>query len=145
MPDRTRLLWSDLPHGDAISALLDELHTLTEGEARDMTAAQWGAWHSAMDAARGAARGTQRGAPWDATMDATLGAVRAGAQRGAAWGAAWVAKWEAAWDTALALVVADLVGQYGLTREHLDTLTGPARAVPRLATIIDRALPTKEN
>ena len=78
-------------------------------------------------------------------------AVRSAAQgaavRSAAWDAVRSAAWDAARDTAQALVVADLVGQYGLTREHLDALTGPARVVPRLAAIIDRALPTiaKEN
>ena len=39
-------------------------------------------------------------------------------------------------------VVADLISQHGLTRDRLDTLTAPARVVPRLAEIVDRALPS---
>ena len=126
MTDQTRPLWADLPHGDEISALLDELRDLTDAEVRAMSTA-WGAVPEA--AWRGAGR---------AAEDVARGAARRGAPLDAAEGAAG----RAAWDTALALVVADLVGQYGLTREHLDTLTAPARVIPRLAAIINRALPT---
>lgn len=141
MTDQTRPLWANLPHGDEISALLDELRTLSPDEAR------------AVDVARSAARG----AAWEDAMNAAWDAAGA---RCAASDAAWYAGRSAAlrdltdaeveaMDTALdaarALVVADLVGQYGLTREHLDTLTAPARAVPRLSAIIDRALPEGES
>jgi len=50
-------------------------------------------------------------ATWDAAWGATRDAARA-----AAWGAT-------------GFVVADLVGQYGYTQEHHDTLLGPWRAV----------------
>ena len=112
MPDRTRPLWADLPHGDEITALLDELRTLSPDEARAIDTA-WGAvpeaaWRVAGSAAEGVARrSAARGVPLDAV---------------------------------LALVVADLVGQHGLTRDHLDVLTAPARTIPRLASIIDAAL-----
>ena len=112
MTDHTRPLWADLPHGDEITALLDELRTLSPDEARAIDTA-WGAvpeaaWRVAGSAAEGVARrSAARGVPLDAV---------------------------------LALVVADLVGQHGLTSEHLCVLTAPARTIPRLAAIIDAAL-----
>ena len=130
MTEHARPLWADLPHGEVISVLIDELHTLTDSEARDMATA-WSAtpedeWHAAWFAARGAELVASRDAAGNA--------------------AAWATVRDAEWDAVLALVVADLAGQRGLTREHLGVLTGPARAVPRLAEIINRALPiaTKE-
>ena len=132
MTDRTRPPWGNLPHGDTIDALLDELRDLTDAEVEALVAA----------------RDATLDAPWVAARNAAWNAARI-AGRSAAWGAAWgsvrSAVWDAALDAALdaarALVVADLVGQYGLTRGHLDVLTGPARTVPRLSTIIDRAPP----
>ena len=134
MTDHTRPLWADLPAADAINALLDELRDLTDVEARAMDVA-WSAVRGA--SGRGDARAAARRA-------AAWGASRRGAVLGVAWRDAWESApgstQYAAGDTALALGVADLVGQYGLTRAHLDTLTGPARVVPRLAEIIDVAL-----
>ena len=43
----------------------------------------------------------------------------------AAWSAAWSAARGAAWSAARGAVVSDLVGQRGLTQDHLDTLMGP--------------------
>lgn len=43
----------------------------------------------------------------------------------AVWDAAVDAARSAAWDAAKALVVADLVGQHGLTQDHVDTLLAP--------------------
>ena len=120
MTDRIRPPWDNLPHGEAIDALLDTLHDLTDAEVEAMSAAWFAASFAAWYAARDAA--------WDAALGATLVSARGTAQ-----------------DAALALAVADLVGQHGLTREHLDVLTGPARTIPRLAKIIDRVLPTKES
>ena len=128
MTDQTRPQWADLPHGDAIDALLDELRTLSPDEARAMITAwrvagramedaAWAAWRAAKGAERTAAVGDALG------INATMDAAR-----------------PAAWEATRALIVADLVGQYGLTRDHLDILTGPARTIPRLSTIIDRAL-----
>ena len=69
MTDHTRPLWADLPTGDEITALLDELRTLSPDEARAIDTA-WGAvpeaaWRVAGSAAEGvarrsAARGTRR-------------------------------------------------------------------------------------
>ena len=117
---------------DYLAALRD----LTDDEVKALAVA-WGAARGR--GARDAALDTARNAAWDAAdraamRDAVQVALRVAAQSVAPPGVA------AAWYAALAVVVADLVGQYGLTREHLDTLTAPARAVPRLAKIIDRAL-----
>ena len=128
MTEQTRPQWGDLPHGDEISALLDELRTLSHDEAEALAASwrvagravedsAWAAWRAARGAARTAAMGDALDV--NATRDVARGA---------------------AWEATRALVVADLVGQYGLTRDHLDILTAPARVVPRLASIIDRAL-----
>lgn len=137
MTNHTRPLWADLPHSKAVVEMLDALRTLTYGEASDMGTA----WDATLEAAWVTA--------WDATLDAARDAVR-----DTAWVTAWYAAWgvaratakDAAWyavqDAVLVLAVADLVGQHGLTREHLDTLTAPACVVPRLAEIIDRALPS---
>ena len=136
MTDRTRPPWANLPHGDEISALLDALRDLTGAEVE------------ALDATPTIIRGTARVAAWFAAM---------GAGRTATWTAAWTAGRGVAWfaeypaarsatqDAALALVAADLVGQYGLTRYHLNTLAAPARTIPRLSSIIDAVLAPKEN
>ena len=139
--DHTRPLWGGLPHGDEINALLDALRDLTGAEVKTLAAA----WVAALDATSDAPWNAAWGAAWDATLDATLDAVRAAAldaARAATLDAGRVAVRGAAQGGALALVVADLVGRHGLTRDHLDILTGPARTIPRLSTIIDRALPT---
>mgnify|MGYP000989512736 CR=1 FL=1 len=47
------------------------------------------------------------------------------AARGAAWDAARAAAWDAAWGAAWAASVANLVGQHGLTQEHIDKLMAP--------------------
>ena len=104
----------------------DEVEALAAAYAAPRDAAQVAAWCAAWDAARSAAPDAAWRAAWDAMWGAALNAARAAVR-----------------DAALALVVADLVGQHGLTREHLDVLAGPARVVPRLATIIDRALSTE--
>ena len=119
------------PQGGVLVEFLDALGDLTEGEVKAMVATRnasrtntWVAWDAARDVAY-----TTRNAAWIA-----------------AW-AAWIAAHAAIRDAVLALVVADLVGQHGLTIDHLQTLVAPARTIPRLAKIIDRALPTiaKEN
>ena len=145
MTDRTRPLWADLPHGDEISALLDELRTLSPAEAEALADSWWAAaWGDGLgdltDAEAEAlvvVRSAARAGAWAAARFATVGAARASGAR--------ISSWDAAMGDALALVVADLVGQYGLTREHLDVLTAPARTIPRLDAIIDRALPAKES
>ena len=147
MTDRTRPPWADLPHGDAIREFLDELRNLTPAEARAMEIAWDAGWDAALTAALAAARASTgsstRGAAWCTVWGSAWGAVSGAAMRAgriAARDAAGASVQAAVRDAARALVVADLVGQYGLTRGHLDTLTAPARTVPRLAKIIDRAL-----
>ena len=119
------------PQTAHVEAFISAIRDLTDAEAENINRAWYAersdAWYDAWYDARYAARY----AAWSAERSA---------ERSAAWYAAWYAARYAARDTAQALVVADLVGQYGLTREHLDTLVGPCRTVPRLAAIIDAAL-----
>ena len=147
MTDHTRPQWGDLPHGGAIGELLDALRDLTDAEVTAMdtmwSVSRGATWEDAMNAAWDAAGA--RCAASDAARVAVRVAVGDAAGRAAASRAARYAVRVAVGDAVLALVVADLVGQYGLTREHLDILTGSARAVPRLAKIIDRALPGGES
>ena len=145
MTDRPRPRWADLPHSNEISALLDALRTLSPDEAEVLSASWWAAawgdgWGDLNDAeaeALAVARSAARADAWAAARFATVGAVRASGAR--------ISSWDAAMGAALALVVADLVGQHGLTRERLYVLTAPARVVPRLASVIDRALPGGES
>ena len=87
-----------------VIAVIRRSAILTAAEAKDLDAA----WVAARVAARDAAR--------DAALDAALDA---------AWVAAWDAAWDAAWGAAWGAVVSDLVGQHGLTQEHVDTLMAP--------------------
>ena len=88
------------PQGREVAAIIDRARMLTTDELRQL------------GAARGAARDAARDAAW-----------------GVAWAAAWAAARAAARaatrDAALAASVADLVGQHGLTQEHIDTLMAP--------------------
>ena len=139
MTDHTRPLWADLPHGNEIRELLNALRDLTDVEAHDMYAARDATWGVAGSAALDAAGGAGRADAWAAARFATAGAARASGAR--------ISSWDAAMGAALALVIADRAGLHDLTRDHLDVLAAPARTIPRLAKIIDRALPTtpKEN
>jgi len=97
-------------------------------------AARDAAWDAAWDAARDAARD----AVWDAARDAVWSAAGSAvwdaardAARDAAWDAARDAAWGAArdavWDAVWGAVTRDLIGQYGYTQDHYDTLTRPWR------------------
>ena len=111
-----------------VIAVIRRSAILTPTEVTDLAAA----WSAAGGAARGAAwsaawsaaGGAARGAAWSAAWSAARGAA-GGAAWSAARGAAWSAAWGAAWSAARGAVVSDLVGQRGLTQDHLDTLMGP--------------------
>ena len=103
-----------------VIAVIRRSAILTPTEVTDLAAA----WGAARDAARDAARAAARGAAWGAARGAAWGAAWAAAWD-AAQGAAWAAAWDAARDAAWGAVVSDLVGQRGLTQDHLDTLMGP--------------------
>lgn len=106
------------PQWREIVALVRRAATLTDAEARALDAARNAARVAARNAARNAARvaGESSGAAWDAAWDAARNAAQA-----------------AAWDAAGALAARDLIGQYGFTREHYDTLTGPwARVIGKV-------------
>ena len=145
MTGQREVAMSDQPSGRFgpqtahVEAFLVAVRGLTEAESESIAAARKSAWGAAWAAARksawGAAWAAARVAAWDAAWYAASAAARDAARY-----AAWDAPLVAARNAALALVVADLVGQYGLTRAHLDTLVAPCRTVPRLAKIIDAAL-----
>jgi len=124
------------PHWEHIVALVRRAAVLTADEARQLASPWDTAWHTAWHAARSAAWEATRGAAWGTARDTA---------RDAAWDTAWEAAqrtaedaafatvgdvpWDAAWIAAVALVVRDLIGQYGFTQEHYDLLTGPWRSV----------------
>jgi hypothetical protein len=110
------------PQTDRIEALLAAVRKMTPAEIT-------------------AVRDAEKAAVWDAVSAAARGAAL-----GAAWYAAWVAMrrrsrrpaWGPVWGATAALVVLDLVGQYGLTRKHIDALAAPIMTVmPELAPLFE--------
>lgn len=98
------------PQWEAIVRLIRQAATLT----RDQDAALRASWRDATGLDSGAvARTAARAAARAADRDAAMFAV---------WS---VATGDASWAAADALVVADLVGQHGLTQDHIDTLLAP--------------------
>ena len=97
------------PSWALVVAVIRRAAVLTEGEARSLAASRAAAWAAAWAAARDAAR--------DAALAASRAAALAAARA--------AAPWDAAWAAALAASVADLVGQHGLTQEHIDKLMAP--------------------
>ena len=101
------------PQHEQIVAMIERTRTLTEEE----IAALDDAWYVSL---------------WNATMPPAREASRA-ARRGGARESAWESAWEAAehsrWraDAVCALVLRDLIGQYGFTQDHYDLLTGAWR------------------
>lgn len=92
------------PNWRQVIAVVRRAAVLTRDEAQQLDAAR--------DAARQPARHPARGAAQRAACDA-------------AWGAAPAAACNAARAAARAAVVADLVGQHGLTQHHIDILMKP--------------------
>jgi hypothetical protein len=103
----------------------DRIETLLAA-VREMTPAAWAAAWAAVGAA-------ERDAAWVAVWAAERDAERVAEWRDAVWSvtrdAMRPAAMPVAHDPAAALVVLDLVGQYGLTREHVDTLAAPILTV----------------
>ncbi len=85
-------------------------------------AARAAGWEAAWDTARAAARGAGWEAAWDAARAAAWAAWAAAAARA---DDAWAAARDAAGAAACAIAVSDLVGQHGLTQDHIDTLMQP--------------------
>ena len=123
------------PQWREVVSLVRRAAALTEAEVAELEytdvaarhPARDAAWRASWNAARGAAGRAERAGSWNAAWDA-------------AWCAAWRATGNAAGDAvglaagraAWALVVRDLVGQYGqygLTQEHYDVLTKPWASV----------------
>lgn len=97
------------------SATPEQIDALAAGFGEAYSVAYSVAYDAAFTAARDAARGTAFPVAW--------GAVWTGALR------AQEAALFAACDAVLALAVAHLVGELGLTREHVETLMGPYSSV----------------
>lgn len=129
------------PNGDAVERIIRRAERLTREEigalysvrAEAWSDAQYAAWFDVQDdavryssraAAWYAARGDGRQNAWAVAGDAAWTATRADAQDTFRYNAR-----AATWYAAAAQVVADLVGQYGLTQDHIDTLMAPWNAV----------------
>jgi hypothetical protein len=112
----------------------DRIETLLAA-VREMTPAEWAAaWAAAWAAELSVARVAERAAALDAAWDAARDAERAAGWRDAVWAAGGYA----AGDAASALIVLDLVGQYGLARKHIDVLAAPTlTALPGLAYLFE--------
>lgn len=104
------------PQWAEIVALVRRAALLTHSERMRLHAA----WHAASYAAWDAAWAAARSAAWYAARSAAWDA---------AWDAAWYAARYAAGYAAGALSVRDLIGQYGFTQEHYDTITEVWRKV----------------
>lgn len=119
------------PQGLHVVALIRAAADLTEDQARQAATA----WAAAWAASRAAAGAIAWKAAWDAAR-AAAGAVSAADAWAAAGATAWAAArtvagapaGAAAGGAAEALVVRHLIGHYGLTQAHYDTLTRPLRA-----------------
>jgi hypothetical protein len=117
------------PHTPQIEHLLELATTMTLAEASRLvspvyfwrapspqSAARFAAWFAAQDAVRDSGRSED----WYAARDAT----RRAAQHVEKESPVVVLQY-----AVLALLVWDLVGQHGLTQDHLDRLVGPAKIV----------------
>lgn len=134
-PGRLPAAWSRLPHGDAIDRLIDQATDLDGGAARRLAAAAADVSELDRDLAACAALRSV-GGEFERSEARSQSRVAAGS---AAWSAAWNAAPHPALDDveaaalvadearhcAGALVVADLVGERGLTSDHVDTLLKP--------------------
>jgi hypothetical protein len=110
------------PNGSAVLAIVRQAESMTPEQGQRLAVAlnSYPARYAARAAAWNAAQyATARYAAWDAARDA--------AARGPARHAAWDVRDNSL--AALAAVVADLVGQHGLTQDHIDTLMAPWHAV----------------
>ena len=116
------------PQGEAVLRVVERAGRLTVDEADALSAA----WSAARSAAESAARSAAESAAWYAAWSAARSAARSAAEsaawsaaRSAAESAAWSAARSAAESAAWSAAVADLVGQHGLTQEHIDLLRKP--------------------
>jgi hypothetical protein len=115
------------PQTARIETLLTAIRELTPAQIQDFRPPAWdAAWDAerttAWYATRDAERAAERSAVWVTVLVAPHGALPA--VRGAV----------------AALVVLDLVGQYGLEREHIDALCAPMlKIMPELAHLFEPA------
>lgn len=111
------------PNWEAIRELVGQAAVMTPAQAEKLAVA-WravlsGEWAGSWDAVRQADRYATAEAAWGAAGDAADKAGRCGTREAGLYAAG------AAAEAALVLVVSDLVGQHGLTPEHIATLLGP--------------------
>jgi hypothetical protein len=122
------------PQTDRVEALLAAVRELTPARIQDFYPLAWptAAWGAARSAAWHAVC-AERPAEWHAAWAAAFPEPHAMPLF-----MAWPAVWDAARDAVAALVVLDLVGQYDLTRGHIDVLTAPLLEVmPELAHLFE--------
>jgi hypothetical protein len=123
------------PQADRIEALLTAVRELTPARIQDFCPPAWptAAWGAARSAAWHAACRAERPAEWHAAWAAAFPASHAMPLF-----MLWPEVWDAARDAVAALAVLDLVGQYDLTRGHIDVLTAPLLEVmPGLAYLFE--------
>lgn len=112
------------PQWEAVVALIRQAATLTQEKGRALAAtwgdARWNAWESARESVLIASSGAGKDARRSAAAQASRDSARESVQ-----GLAGHVAGHVAGQAAGALVVADLVGQHGLTQDHIDTLLGP--------------------
>ena len=120
------------PNTPAIERVLAQIESATP----EQVAALGDAWRSqheaesagSLGAALGAARAVLIATARESTFAAAWGAAH-GAARSGSLGDYPTSSWFAARDALLALFVVHLVGELGLTREHVETLMGPYSSV----------------
>jgi hypothetical protein len=120
------------PQTAAITRLLSLARAMTPEQAERLADVLDAAWGAALDAALDAKRDAKRDAMWGALWEATrvaLWEAKRDTTLDAMWGAPWDPMWYSMRGAALALLVWDLIGQHGLTQDHLNRLIGPAKAV----------------
>jgi hypothetical protein len=120
------------PQTEQIERILDLGQAMTPGKAERLAAAvavdrpAWrAAWSVAWSITMDAGRDVEWRVAWHAEQEIERAAMRATATA-----AEWVVVRDAfriaVLGAVLALLVWDLVGQYGLTQDHVETLIGPA-------------------
>lgn len=114
------------PNWARVAEIVRQAAVMTEDQAKELAAARRSvedvAWAAARSATWVAARGVARGEAWSDASCAVGDAVGEDGEDG---------MWEAATSAAKVAVVGDLVGQLGLTEEHIGTLFGPWKQVFR--------------
>jgi len=112
------------PNGKLAMRVISKVVELDAQQIRDLAASRAALWAALRDVSRpalwAALRDALRPVSWDALWDASRAALR---------DVSWDASRAAVWDVLRAVVTADLVGQYGLTKQHIRILYRPWQQV----------------